>query len=657
MSTPGATPTSAAGPTPGATPTPDTLLALIVAPEPLGPAIAAELRDGLRDVAGIVAVTSTVAARRVLAETGDGHRVALMVLTSGLDGIDAMVDELDRDPGLRSAATLLVTERRAHDDLARAIDRDRLDAIIAVPWTAGTLATHARSHLSRWLHEQHPDDPRARALVTHDGRPLQRPHSELLRDLELDPAEVTGRLLAAIERVLGPRPRLQLPAGVRLTHQDVGVDAVLVVLRGRVALSRTTEVGEIRLHHGSTGPVIGLLSLAQQRRAFFTARTTTEVEVVHLSLEQLDRAVGTEPGVGDALAAVAIRALAERLRRSEQLQVERIQLNHELEEERQRLATALHQLEQARLELVEQARFATLGELAAGIAHELNNPVAALQRAASYVGEDLTAILTTHPQGTLAERAMTATRDRAPRSTADDRATRRALTAALGDRTLATRLMAAGIDDPADAAALADSDESTLALIESAAGIGGAVHNLEVASARIGELVASLKAYARPDAEPTDGVDVHQGLEDTIRLTAHRLRGVELVRRYGELPAVRARAGQLDQLWTNLLVNAAEELDGDGTIEVATDHPDPDHVRVRIIDDGPGIDPEVLPRVFEPRFTTKHGTVRYGLGLGLAITRRIVEQHGGTIELASDPGRTVATVVLPIGGPSEAPTG
>jgi two-component system, NtrC family, sensor kinase len=634
---------------------PDPLIALVIAPAPLGVAIADELRDGVQDVARVVAVTSTAQARELLGDEATGIRVGLVVLANGLGGIDERIDELDADPTLRSAATLLVTERRIHDDLARAVDRDRLDAIIAVPWTAGTLATHARSHLSRWLHEQHPDDPRARALVTHDGRPLQRPHSELLRDLEHTPEEVTGRLLEAIERVLGPRPRLRLPAGVRLTHQDIGVDAVLVVLSGKVALHRTTDAGEVRLHHGSTGPVIGLLALAQQRRAFFTARTTTDTEVVHLSLEQLDRAVGTAPGVGDALAAVAIRALAERLRRSEQLQVERIQLNHELEDERQRLATALHQLEQARLELVEQARFATLGELAAGIAHELNNPVAALRRAASYVGDDLTTILATHPQGALAGRALAATRDRAPSSTADDRAKRRALTEALGDRALAARLFAAGIEDPAEATELAGRDEATLALVEAAAGIGGAVHNLDVASERIAELVASLKAYARPDTRPTDGIDLHQGLEDTIRLTAHRLHGTEVVRRYGDLPAVRGRPGQLDQLWTNLLVNAAEELDGHGRIEVVTDRPDAEHVRVRIIDDGPGIDPAVLPRVFEPRFTTKQGTVRYGLGLGLAITRRIVEQHGGTIELRSEPGRTVASVILPIAGPTDEP--
>ncbi len=632
---------------------PATLVALVIAPAPLGSAIAEELRDGLQDVAWIVAAGSVAEAREVLAGAGRESWIGVVVLTSGLGPIDALVDELETDPGLRSAATLLVTDRRVHDDLAHAIDRDRLDAIIAVPWTAGTLATHARSHLARWMHEQHPDDLRSRALVTHGGRPLQRPHSELLRGLELDPTEVTSRLLEAIERVLGPRPRLRLPVGVRLTHQDVGVDAVLVVLQGRVALSRTTEVGEVLLHHDSTGPVIGLLALAQQRRAFFTARTTTETEVVHLSLEQLDRAVSTEPAVGDALTAVAIRALAERLRRSEQLQVERIRLNRDLEDERQRLATALHQLEQARLELVEQARFATLGELAAGIAHELNNPIAALRRAASYVGDDLSTILTSHPQGELVTRAMAAARDRAPSSTADDRAKRRALIDALGDRALATRMAAAGIDDPAEAAALAAQDESTLVLVEAAAGIGASVHNLDVASARIGELVASLKAYARPDLRPTEGVDVHQGIEDTIRLTAHRLRGIELVRRFGKLTPVRARAGQLDQLWTNLLVNAAEELDGSGRIEVVTDQLDEDHVRVRIIDDGPGIDPEVLPRVFEPRFTTKHGTVRYGLGLGLAITRRIVEQHGGTIELQSEPGRTVASVVLPIAGPPD----
>jgi two-component system, NtrC family, sensor kinase len=671
------------------------LVVFVVATEPLAGAVAAELRDGIGDLAELRVVADTDEAVRSLASTaarphaaastpepaggelpstapggggpsptdegvpslegdaGEPPAVPLLVLGSDVGRVDAAIGALDAVPELTSAATLLITDRHVHDDLADAVDRDRLDGIIAVPWTAGTLGGHARSQLARWLSYHRAGDPRSAQLVDERSRPLQLPDSALLRDLELSPTEVSTNLLAGIERVLGPRPRLRLPPGVRLTHQEVGLDAVFVVLSGSVALERSTRVGDLRLHHGSTGPVVGLLSLAQQRRAYFTARTTTDVELVHLTLEQLDRSLRSEPEVVGAMAALSIRALADRLRRAEQLQVEKVELNRELDDERRRLAGALEELEQARLELVEQARFVTLGEMAAGIAHELNNPVSALRRAASYVGDDLERLLASHPDGEVAREAMITARDRPARTTARERAVRRELERALGDRQLAHRLLAAGVEDPVQARRLADRGEAALELAEAGSGLGGAVRNLDVASRRIAELVTSLRAYARPDGDPLEGVDVHAGLEDTLRLTAHRLGEIVVERNYGDLPTVRAHPGQLDQVWTNLLVNAAEALGGEGRIEIVTDATDDEHVRVRIRDDGPGVEPEVLERVFEPRFTTKQGTVRYGLGLGLAIARRIVDHHGGGIAMVSSPGETVVTVTLPVAGPPD----
>jgi signal transduction histidine kinase len=138
---------------------------------------------------------------------------------------------------------------------------------------------------------------------------------------------------------------------------------------------------------------------------------------------------------------------------------------------------------------------------------------------------------------------------------------------------------------------------------------------------------------------------------------AHRLRDVEIERNYADLPRIRCHPGELEQLWTNLLVNARDALgdgaDERGRIALITDAPDAAHVRVQIRDNGRGIDPQILPRVFEPRFTTKQGAVRYGLGLGLAIARRIVDAHCGKIELSSRPGCTRVTVTLPVAGPPD----
>lgn len=634
----------------------DDLFVLIVAPEPLAATIAEEVARGLTGIAQVACAADAAEACALVA--AHPERVVPLVLMTATaespESTDTRIALLDEQAVLSRASVLLLTDRALHDDLSRSIDRDRLHAVMTYPWSPGILAWHARAQTVRWLSMHRPTDPRTRALVAADGRPVAQPESDLLRLLELDTHEVTTQLLAGVERVLGPRPRLLLPAGTRLIHEGVDVDAVLVVLRGRVALDHASPTGDLRLHHDSTGSVVGLLSLAQQERAFFTARATTEVEVVHLSFEQLDRALAVDASLGAAMAAVSIRALAKRLRRADQLQVEKTQLNHVLERERQQLSEALHLLEQARLDLVEQARYATLGEMAAGIAHELNNPVAAMLRATTYVGEDLERVLASHPQGRLASEIFAAERDRAPRSTREERAARRRLEAALGDVGLAQRLFDAGIEDPDRARALA-ADPPSLDLVEAVAGIGSAVRNLEVASRRMCELVTSLRAYARPKGEPVVGVDLHAGLEDTLRLMAHRLRDVEIERRYGDLPPIRCHPGELEQLWTNLLVNARDALgdgpEGSGRIVLITDAPDTGHVRVQIRDNGRGIDPDILPRVFEPRFTTKQGAVRYGLGLGLAIARRIVDAHGGAITLSSRPGCTRVSVTLPVAGP------
>jgi two-component system, NtrC family, sensor kinase len=619
----------------------------------------AELRTHLPEVEPVPG--PTVAA--IAAAIAPAALVPLALVVAGDHGsTSTTIDELaDHDPPLDEATILVLTDRHVHDDLSAAVDRGRLAGLVAATWRDGLLASHARSHVARWLRRREPDAPPDREDASERIGPEWTASSDLLQDLELDDHEIAARLTRALDEALGPRPRLVLRPGTRLTRQGAEVNGVYVVRAGSVALDRVTVVGEVRLHHRSTGPVIGLLSLAEQRLAFFTSRATTEVEVVHLTVEQLDVAVQESSAVAAALAAGAVRALAARLRRAEQLQVQKRQLNRELEDERRRLSEAYAALETARLELVEHARFAARGALAAGVAHELNNPVAALSRAASFVAEDVAALLATHPDGAALGEVLEAARTRPPPRPAEERATRRALAQVLGDESLARRLTALGITDPDRARELlggrGGDGRARLELVERAAGLGTAVRNLDVASARIAELVASLRSYARPDAAATVEVDLHETLEDTLRLVAHRLVGIDVERDYADLPPVRAHPGQLGQVWTNLLVNAAEALEAGGRVEVTTELVDPERVRVRIRDDGPGIPDEQLARIFEPRFTTKDGTVRYGLGLGLPIARRVVEAHGGTIAIGSGPDGTLAAVELPVDGPDEpAPT-
>ena len=658
---------------------PERLVVAVVSPASLGSQAAHEIEPAVRAAADVLRVR-TLAELFARAASGPEPlgRVPLIVATDEVGSLDDVAAAIDHYPVLASARLVLLTERSELTDLGRAVDEDLIREVVVVPWTPGAIADRAAAQTSRWMRDHLPDDERRHRLGRVDEPPEGR--SPLLEALNHSNDRLTAELIAACEAVLGPRPRLHLPPGVRLAHQGQVVDAVCVVVSGAVALTRHTRVGEVTLHHATTGRIVGLVSLATQGRAYVTATTTTDVELILLSIEQLDRALRENPATEQTLAALIIGSLTTRLSRSEVLQVEKIELAAAVEAERAQATQALEALEQARLELLAQERFATLGELAAGVAHELNNPVAALEGANAHLREDLASLLAGHPDGEMVLSTAAHARTRPAASTRQERAARRALEAVVGDRELARRLVSLGLDADSDPQRVRDlaGDPRRLATALAAASVGRQERNVALATKRIRGLVSALSTYVRPEGEMVQDVDVREVLEDSLRLTAHRLRDVAIERDYAEVGAVPGRAGELAQVWTNILSNAADALAGAGAGAPAAgagDAPDggagapadfaprlviavagePDGVRVDVTDNGPGIDPQVLPRIFEPRFTTKHGRVRFGLGLGMGLAKSVVDAHGGTIAVDSRPGRTRVTVRLPAEPPQRAP--
>jgi signal transduction histidine kinase len=164
---------------------------------------------------------------------------------------------------------------------------------------------------------------------------------------------------------------------------------------------------------------------------------------------------------------------------------------------------------------------------------------------------------------------------------------------------------------------------------------------------RISDLVGAIRSYSQMDRASIQHIDVTVGIESTLVVLNHKLRdGVKIVRSYGaDVPRIDAYAGELNQVWTNLIDNAVDAMDGVGTLQIAT-RADGDHVVVEFGDTGQGMSPKVAARAFEAFYTTKD--VGKGTGLGLDIARRIiVERHGGTINIDSRPGRTVLRVRVP----------
>jgi signal transduction histidine kinase len=321
-------------------------------------------------------------------------------------------------------------------------------------------------------------------------------------------------------------------------------------------------------------------------------------------------------------------------------------------------------------------RLAALGTMAAGLAHELGNPVSAARRSAEQLAEALNVIGSTLREFVEAgiEREDAARiaqlREQALRKCAAGNALS-ALDAADAQDAMRERLEEMGVADAwrlAEPLALAGVDGEWLGRVQVAAGtatpaaLGSIaaslnaqrlVSDLREATDRMFDLVTAVKAYAYMDRGELVKADVHEGLETTLKLMAHKLKQtqIEVKREYDRsLPQLTIYGSELNQVWTNLLANAIDALGERGAITLSTTR-DGDCVLVDIADTGPGIPPDIQDRVFEPFFTTKD--VGQGTGLGLDTARRIVQdRHRGSLGFDTGERGTTFHVWIPINPPS-----
>ena len=371
---------------------------------------------------------------------------------------------------------------------------------------------------------------------------------------------------------------------------------------------------------------------------------------------------------------------------SEELEIKVKERTFELVVANRELEKTLSELRAAQAALVHSERMAGLGQLVAGVAHEVNSPAAAIQGAVDNLSENVQR---------LARRARELSDTRL---SPEDRMRFFALVEQLAPRLagarveapalvrrqareLATRLAQLGVPhaenacrtlveigaaeaaynlaqlaqpsrdgpDSNDGGSSIRSLEALTGYLEQYAYLFRNTHAIRTAIRRITRIVGALKGYSHLDQAKVSATDLHEGIENTLVILHSELKyGITVTRDYAELPAVPVYVDELNQVWTNLIHNAVQALGGKGEIVVET-RVDETHVAVTVQDNGPGISPDVMPRIFEPFFTTK--PKGEGTGLGLGIVKQIVDKHGGKIGVTSKPGCTRFTIRIPIAGP------
>ncbi|MGE5251900.1 MAG: sensor histidine kinase [Bacteroidota bacterium] len=442
-----------------------------------------------------------------------------------------------------------------------------------------------------------------------------------------------------IRQLMDSAERVSLRAGETLLRQgDLG-DAAYVLLDGEFEVQKQAGQSVIKIGVRDPGDIVGEMALLRRSQRNATIIAKTDSEALRIPQEAFERLLSSNPGT----ALTVLHWVMDRLTQNEAL---------------------LHQ----------QEKMAALGTLSAGLAHELNNPAAAAQRSAAELAKTAPRWQAlTHRIETLAFKEKSAEwfetfmadawrqllsplkLDALEKIDREDRLQSWLEAQGIGPAwELGPALVSFGWDIEAlerlkkALAQCGDLFELCIEWLAGASMMMGLLSDLQQTTARISQIVQAMKSYTYLDQAPLLEVDVHEGLENTLVIMQHKLKqGVTVVRDYAPgLPRIEAYASELNQVWTNLIDNAIDAMQGKGRIEIRT-YAENEHIVVEVTDNGPGIPEEIQGRIYEPFFTTK--PPGSGTGLGLHISHDIVtNRHHGQLTVQSKPGETTFRVVLPV---------
>ncbi len=589
----------------------------------------------------------------------NNQRIGLLICDNELGdrrGIELLL-EIDDHPAGQKARTMLLSELPQLDLLMQAVNEGRLNYFLTKPWNRDELNRAIIKELTDYILENSDDNllpycqvlDSQRLLSAHIDRQLMRYRMGFI-DLnpQIDDAQLANNIISLLYRYFDQKDEKKAcrtySAKHVLTLEGQPNSFLWFIAEGEVSLRKKDEDGNAHtVDTLKAGSLIGSMSFVTGNLSFSTGVTLKKTRVIKLDKSLFNKVMQDNVEFLPLFTQFLLRQFNRRLRGSISTEI--------------RLQKTLASLESAYQQLIEKEKMAMLGQLVAGVAHELNNPVSAILRNSDILKETIAHCTRSSRDEGLLELAldrMKEAMDAKPMSTSDARTLARDLESRIGDRQQARKLVNMGftnIDQLSWLARTQAEREAQISTLEQYHQTGVSLRSVNVCAQRIAGLVRSLKGYARPDDESWRQTNILEGIEDTLVIFENRLKHHRLECHYDDVPEVLCQPVALQQIWTNLVANALDAVQCPGEISI---HVSPTTlnttpaVEVIVQDNGSGIPEALKEKIFTLNYTTKKEG-HFGLGIGLTVCQQIVNQHGGKIDVESEPGQfTKMKVILPV---------